>query len=343
MKALCIEQQGDPVSPNVVLQDVEAPTPRVGEVLVDTESSGLNHLDLWVGRGLPGIETPWPRIGGSDGVGRVTALGDGVEESWLGQRVVLNAAVPRTPPPPPDRRPAGRDLVMIGEHCQGTHAEQFVAPATNLMTIGEDACGVTVTAAALAHLTAWRMLRTRARIAAGDTVLITGIGGGVALACLGIARHFGCHTIVTSRHQDKLERALSLGANEAILDNGEDWSRAVRAATARRGVDVCADSIGAPTHLSCIKSLARGGRLVTCGCTAGPAPKTDLARIFWNQLEVLGSTMGDMVEFREVMALVLAGHLTPVVDSVVPCSNGRQAYERLECGTQFGKVVIEWT
>ena len=343
MQALCITKQGDPVSPNVELQEVQTPSPAAGEVLVKTEASAMNHLDLWLGRGLPGIETAWPRIGGSDGCCQITEVGQGVDDAWIGRRVVLNAAVEAAGTTHPDASPAGREIHMIGEHGPGTHAEFFVAPATNVLAVSDASEPTKVVAFALTHLTAWRMLRTRARLAEGETVLITGIGGGVALAALNIARHFGCHIIVTSRHESKLERARSIGADQTVLDEGDDWSRTVRGFTARRGVDVCVDSIGAAVHLSCIKSLARSGRFVSCGCTSGANPPTDLARLFWNQLEILGSTMGSMQEFREVLSLFQQNRLEPVIDSVIPASDGAKAYERIESGSQFGKVVLTWT
>ncbi len=343
MRALVIQRQGTPVTPNVTLID-DAPDPVAGpgEVLVRTEASSLNHLDLWVGRGLPGLDRPYPAIGGSDGAGVVEAVGDGVDEAWIGRRVVLNAAIPQPDRVHPDTRPARPDILMIGEHVAGCHAERFTAPASQVLPIGEADPGEAA-AFALAHLTAWRMLRTRARIEPGMTVLVTGIGGGVALACLGIARHFGCRVLVSSRHQSKLDRAIELGADEGILDEGGDFSRQVRALTGKRGVDICADSIGKAVHLSGIKSLARGGTYVTCGCTTGPDATTDLARVFWNQLSILGSTMGDMEEFREVMALHLAGALRPVIDRRFAATDGPEAFGRLEAGEQFGKLVIDWS
>jgi NADPH:quinone reductase-like Zn-dependent oxidoreductase len=186
------------------------------------------------------------------------------------------------------------------------------------------------------------MLVTRARLRSGQIVLVTGIGGGVALACLAIAKHFGCTVIVTSRHPWKLDRALELAADHAVLDIGEDWSRAVRDLTGKRGVDVCADSIGKAAHLSGVKALARGGTYVTCGCTTGSDATTDLARVFWNQLTIVGSTMGDMDEFRASMAHLVAGSWKPVVDLVVPPSDAASAYARIESGEQFGKVVVDW-
>ncbi|HCA38818.1 MAG: zinc-binding dehydrogenase [Phycisphaerales bacterium] len=343
MRALCVTRQGDPVTPNIELLDLPEPVPSQGELLVATEASALNHLDLWVGRGLPGIDTQYPHIGGSDGCGRVVGVGAGVDEAWMDQRVIFNFAVEIPHEPRPNASPAGREIYMIGEHTPGTHAERFTAPASNAVVVGETEDPIQAAAYGLTHLTAWGMLRTKARLRAGETVLITGIGGGVALAALNIANHFGCRTIVTSRHQWKLDKALELGATDAVLDEGEDWSRTVRSLTDRRGVDICADSIGAAVHTSCLKSLARGGRFVACGCTSGAHPKTDLTRLFWNQLQVLGSTMGDMSEFRQAVALFTGGHLQPVIDSVVPAADGQAAFGRIESGAQFGKVVVVWS
>ena len=342
MRAIEVTRQGTPVAPNV-RYSTERPdvVPGVGQLRVRTEASALNHLDLWVGRGLPGIEVNWPTIGGSDGVGIVDMVGAGVDPAWMGQRVILNAAVMRAETPRPGVAPSGEDIWMIGEHEPGTHAEHFVAPATNVLAIG-DADPVHAAAFGLTHLTAWRMLVTRARLQAGMTVLIPGIGGGVALAALGIARHFGCTTVVTSRHAAKLERAKALGADHCVLDVGADWSREVRKATGGRGVDIVAESVGKAVHMACIKSMARGGTLVTCGCTTGPDGTTDLARIFWNQLSIVGSTMGTMDEFRAVVALMRSGALKATVDEVVAPADAQAAYARLEAGEQFGKIVFRW-
>lgn len=342
MKAVAISKQGAPVAVNVgLVSDWPEPSPKAGEVVVRTQASALNHLDLWVGMGMLGIELTYPRISGSDGAGIVEAVGSGVDSSWVGQRVVLNAAVPIVVPPRPDQAPAQPDIHMIGEHGHGCLAEKFIAPVSNIVAIG-DSDPIEAAAFALTHLTAWRMLRTRARLQPGQVVLITGIGGGVALAALSIARHFACTTIVTSRHQWKLDRAIELGAGHAVLDKGDDWSKQVRGLTSKRGVDVCVDSIGKAVHLQCIKSLARSGTFITCGNTSGPDATTDLTRVFWNQLSILGSTMGDMTEFREVMALFTSGGLKPVIDSVFEAKDAAKAYERLEKAEQFGKIVVRW-
>ena len=342
MRAVVISQQGMPVAANVrIVPDQQEPVAGPGEVLVRTEASALNHLDLWIGRGLPDINTPYPWVGGSDGCGVVEAVGDGVSESWIDRRVVVNAAMPMPHEPLPDVAAALPELRMIGEHVPGTHAEKFVAPAANILDVG-DADPVKAAAFALTHLTAWRMLVTRAGLRAGHNVLITGIGGGVALSLLGICRHLGCTTVVTSRHQWKLDEAAQLGADHGVLDSGQDFSREVRTLTGHRGVDVCADSVGKAIHLSCVKSLARGGTFVTCGTTTGPDAVTDLARMFWNQLTFAGTTMGDMNEFRAVVSLFASGALEPVVDTVCDAADAAKGYERLESGEQFGKVVIRW-
>jgi len=342
MRAIVIERQGAPVAGNVRLVDgFPDPSPGPGEALVRTEAAALNHLDLWVGMGLPGIDLTYPRISGSDGCGLVEKVGAGVDPAWVGRRVLLNAAVPRPDPSHPDRDPAPPDLVMIGEHVNGCLAERFVAPVSNLLAVGE-ADPVEAAAFGLVHLTAWRMMVTRGGLRAGQTVLITGIGGGVALAALGIARHLGCRTIVTSRHAAKLERAKALGADATVLDDGGDWSRQVRQATGRRGVDLCVDSVGKAIHGPCIRSLARGGVYATCGCTTGPDAVTDLARVFWSQLSIVGSTMGDMDEFRAVTSLFRGGFLKPVIDRRFRPAEAGEAFARLEAGEQFGKLVIDW-
>jgi len=342
MRAIVISRQGAPVAANVALvENYPDPKPTAGHLLVRTEAAALNHLDLWVGMGLPGIDLTYPRVSGSDGCGVVEAVGDGVDPSWVGRRVLLNAACPLHDPSLPGRNPAPPDLLMIGEHVDGCLAERFAAPVGNVVDVGS-ADPVQAAAFGLTFLTAWRMLVTQARIRAGQSILITGIGGGVALAALAIGRHFGCQTIVTSRHAAKLERAKALGADHGVLDSGGDWSREVRSLTGKRGVDIVVDSVGKAIHMSCIKSLARRGIFVTCGCTSGSDATTDLTRIFWSQLSIIGSTMGDMEEFRSVVALFRRGLLAPVVDSVHHPREGAAAFARLESAEQFGKIVVDW-
>jgi NADPH:quinone reductase-like Zn-dependent oxidoreductase len=318
---------------------------RPGEVIVKTLCSAFNHMDLWVGKGVPGLDLDYPRVSGCDGCGEVLAVGDGVDKSWIGKRVIYNAAVvvpDRARPTDPPASTMCPIYELIGEHHNGAHAEMFACPADNLAAVADDADPVEAAAFGLCALTAYSMMVTKGDLRPGQSVLITGIGGGVATSALAIAKHMGCTVCVTSRHQHKLDSATKLGADHAILDEGQDWSRDVRAWTNKRGVDMAVDSVGKATHLHCIKSLARGGAYVTPGCTTGPDATTDLARIFWNQLRVLGSTMGSNDEFKEVAALFNASNLKPVVDKVFKPEECTKAYERLEAGEQFGKIVIDW-
>lgn len=347
MRAVIIERQDDTVAPNVrSVSDWPEPTPPgVGEARVRVHASALNHLDLWVGRGVPGLTLEYPRISGSDMCGTVEAVGECVDEAWVGKRVILNAATDADEPYHPDE-PSRTTLApayrLIGEHTHGTLAEIINAPACNLAQIRDDADVVSAAAFALTHLTAYSMLVTKANIRAGQIVLCTGIGGGVALAALSIARQRSCRIAVTSRHEWKLDRAKELGADLCVTDTGQDWSREIREWTNGRGVDVAVDSIGKLAHMRCLKSLARGGTYVTPGCTTGPDATTDLARIFWNQLRILGSTMGTNDELREITGHFNSGAIKPVIDSQYAWDNAADAFARLESGEQFGKIVITW-
>ncbi|MCP3905167.1 MAG: zinc-binding dehydrogenase [Planctomycetes bacterium] len=344
MKAVLISRQGDPVAPQVTIaDDLPDPIAGPGRVVVRTEAAALNHLDLWIGRGVPGMKLEYPRISGSDGCGRVESVGEGIDTAWVGRRVILNAAMPQPVAPLPGVEPAMPPLRVIGEHEPGCMAERFVAPVSNVVAVSDAIDPVDGAAFGLSHLTAWSMLVTRAGLRPGHTVLITGIGGGVALSALGICRHLGATTVVTSRHRRKLDRAVELGADHVVLDTGEEWSREVRDRTGGRGVDICVDSIGRAVHESCMRSLVAGGAFVTCGTTSGPIASTSLARLFWLQLRMIGSTMGDMGEFRAITALLESGGLRPVIDSVHDAPNAAAAYDRLESGGQFGKVVVRFS
>jgi NADPH:quinone reductase-like Zn-dependent oxidoreductase len=347
MRAVVVTRQGTPVASNIAYREdwPDPPAPGPGEARIRTLCSAFNQMDLWVGRGIPGLALEYPRISGCDACGVVEQLGPGVDEAWLGRRVIVNAAVAQTVRQHPDD-PPGLTLApayeLIGEHTQGMHAELFIAPVANLADVGE-ADPATAAAFGLVTLTAWSGLITKAQLGAGQSLLITGIGGGVATAAAAIARWLGCRIAVTSRHNWKLQRAAELlGAECLIHDQGQDWSKEVRAWTAKRGVDLAFDSSGKATHLNCIKSLARGGTYVTPGATSGPDATTDLARLFWNQLRLLGTTMGSNEEFRAVAALLRQGALGAAVDSRFDAADAVRAYERLEGGEQFGKIVLNW-
>jgi len=348
MKALVIHRvapAGSPAADSIrlVTDWPDPPAPGPGQALVRTLAAALNHLDLWVVRGVPGLDLKYPRISGSDACGEVERVGPGVDPSWVGKRVLLRASIekPRTPlpgdSPSADEVP---DYELIGEHYHGTLCERFLAPVANICPVPNDTDPVPAAAFGLTFLTAYSMVVTKAAIRPGQSVLVTGIGGGVAVAAMAIAKLVGCPVVVTSRQQWKLDRARELGADLGILDQGQDWSKQVRDWTGKRGVDLAVDSSGKATHIKCIKSLARGGTYVTPGCTSGPDAVTDLARIFWNQLRILGSTMGSAAEFAEVVSLFRARKLAPVVDKVFPAAQGGEAYARLEAAEQFGKIVV---
>jgi NADPH2:quinone reductase len=348
MKAVLItrQQPAGPVAPEVnYVEDWPGPPdPQPGEIRVRAVASALNHMDLWTGMGIPGVEITYPHIGGVDGCGVVDAVGAGVGATWVGRTVVHNAAVEvrrSFRPGAPSETNAAPEYHLIGEHSHGTHREYWCVPAANAVDIGE-ADPVGAAAIGLTALTAWSMMLTKGNLRPGQTVLITGIGGGVATAALAIARWRGCRIAVTSRSGDKLDRARELGAEHCVLDEGGDWSREVRAWTGKRGVDMVVDTIGGHILKPALRSLARGGAFVTAGTTAGPQAEIELNRVFWNQLRVLGSTMGTNDEFREVMALYCAGHLAPQIDCVLPVAKARQAWERLEAQDQMGKIVLDW-
>jgi len=233
-----------------------------------------------------------------------------------------------------------RSFGLLGEHHPGTVAEYLVVPGRNLAKVGDGLSWTEAAALPLAALTAWRMLTTRARLTSGESVLIWGIGGGVSLAALQIAKHLGATVIVTSSSDAKLERARTLGADHTVNHATQDVAREVRSLTGA-GVDVVVDSVGEKTWDRSLKALRAGGRLVTCGATTGPQVTLDLRRLFWFQWSLLGSTMSSRGEFLQMVAAANAGKLRPVVDSVYPLEEGQAAYRRLASGEHFGKVVLE--
>jgi NADPH:quinone reductase-like Zn-dependent oxidoreductase len=318
------------------------PRPGPGEVIVALKAAALNHLDLFVLRGIPGITLEMPHVGGADGAGVITEIGDGVSGWAPGDEVVLNPGV-WCGECEFCRRGEESLCVrfgLLGEHRPGTFAERAVVPAASLGGRPPHLSWAEAAAFPLVYLTAWRMLVTRAVLRAGETVLIHGIGGGVSLAALDIAHRIGARTIVTSGSPAKLERARALGADATIDYGSADVAREVRALTAKRGADVVVDSTGAATWMASLKAVSRGGRIVTCGATTGPNPSEEIRLIFWNQLSILGSTMGSVGDWTSLLAHVSEWRLRPVVDSVVALADGRSAYDRMERKAQFGKIVL---
>ncbi len=322
--------------------DLPAPDPGPGQVRVRLRAAALNHLDLFVVGGIPGVSLAFPHVMGSDGAGVVDAAGPGVLRARPGDEVVLNPGVDCGACEFCVRGEHSLCVTfrLLGEHLPGTFAETVLAPERSVYPRPVGLSWEESAALPLTFLTAWRMLVTKAGARPGESVLIVGIGGGVALAALTIAKALGLTAIVTSGSADKLDRARSLGADFAIDHGSADFAREARRITGRRGVDIVLDSVGKATWKKSIASLARGGRLVTCGATTGPDPAEDVARIFWNQLTVLGSTMGSHGEFSDMLRMVRASGVRPVVDSVFPLSDAGEALRRLKEGKQFGKIVL---
>jgi NADPH:quinone reductase-like Zn-dependent oxidoreductase len=342
MKALALTATGG--LEHLRVQELPEPTIQSpDQVLLRVQAIALNRLDLFVAEGMPGITYRFPHVVGSDGAGTVQQVGAAVRQVRPGDRVMVNPALScgRCGPCLEGEESLCATFRVLGEHCPGTAAEYVVVPAENLALVPQEMPWPQAAAFSLATLTAWRMLTTRARVQAGETVLIWGIGGGVALAALQIARLLGARTIVTSGTDAKLETARSLGA-DAILDHRRvDVPAEVRKLTGGSGADIVVDSVGEQTWQSSLRALKRGGRLVICGATTGPIVSLDLRRLFWHHWSILGSTLGSRREYAEIVRLAGEGKLWPVVDRVVPLDEAAGAFERLSQGKQVGKLVIE--
>lgn len=314
------------------------------DVRVRVHAAALNRLDWWVLNGIPGVKIQPGWVLGSDGAGVIESIGGNVREVAVGDRVIINPGiVDRTCRCEYCRdgdQPLCLSYGILGEHRPGTMAEYVVVPAANVRTIPDEIDFDSAAAFPLATLTAWRMIVTRAKVQPGDSVLIWGIGGGVALAALQIAKHIGATVWVTSSSPEKLARAQAMGADHLLDHREPDLGREIRARTGKRGVDVVIDSVGEATWSQSLVALGKRGRLVTCGGTTGPHVQVDVRRMFWNQWTLMGSTMGSDAEFDAMTTLFRHGALQPPVDSVWSLAEGRQAFERLDSGAQFGKVVV---
>jgi len=326
--------------------DLPKPEPRRGEIRVRVKAAALNHLDLFVVAGMPGVKITPPWILGADATGIIDAIGDlsGITDNQLkiGDSVIIN---PGLSDHTCEYCQAGEQSLcvnfkLLGEHASGTLAEYIVVPARNARAIPKDKPVEQAAAFTLSTLTAWRMVVTRARVKKTDNVLIWGIGGGVALAALEIVRLIGATVWVTSHSDEKLALARGLGAENLLNYTSTDVGKEIRARTNKRGVDVVFDTVGEKSWTQSLVALGKRGRLVTCGATSGPMVQMDVRRLFWNQWDIMGSTMGNDSEFDAIANEFRAGRLTPLVDSVYDISQGRQAFERLQSGHQFGKIVV---
>lgn len=342
MKALFFREHGE--RDRLEFGDVPDPRPGPGEVLVGIRAAALNHLDIWVRRGWPGLDLGFPHIGGADGAGVIEEMGPEVSGLEVGQRVAIDPGI-STIEDEWTRR--GLDSLspgygILGESRSGTFAERIVVPAANLEPIPEGFSFAEAAAPLLTALTAWRMLVVVGQVRAGETVLIVGAGGGVNTMAIQLARFSGATVYALTSSADKGRRAAELGADH-VLDYREDpnWSKSIARLTDRRGVDVVVDNVGQATIHQSIRALARGGRLLTVGNTSGFKFEMDIRFLFAKQISWLGTTMGSHQDFRDVMQLVWNRKLRPVIDRVMPLSDGRDAVRVLEEGQQFGKVILE--
>jgi NADPH:quinone reductase-like Zn-dependent oxidoreductase len=340
MKAIIFHQHGDPS----VLRytDVNEPHPRANDVLVRVHACALNHLDLWVRRGLPGVPIPLPHIPGSDIAGEVAKIGPEVHTVHVGQKVVLAPGVTcgKCPACLSGNDNLCRDYTNLGYMIDGGCAEYIRCPEVNCLPYPENLDWAEAAAIPLVFQTAWHMLVHRAQLQPGESVLVLAAGSGVGSAAIQIAKFFGARVIATAGNDEKLAKAKEIGADEVIHHGIMPIAKEVRRLTHNRGVDVVFEHVGTATWDDSVKSLANAGRLVSCGATTGYEAKLDLRFLFTRQLSIMGSYMGNKSELRTVLTLVTQGRLKPIVDKVWPLHDCIAAHNYLEKGKQFGKVVL---
>ncbi len=332
MKAIRLHQPGGPEQ--LRFEEVTTPAPGPGEVLVQLKAAALNHRDVWIRTGMQ-MANHLPLIPGSDGVGLVAETGPGAGHLKVGDAVVINPSLNWG-----DREDrSSPNFKILGGPDPGTYAEFVVVPAENVFPKPSPLSMEESGAMPLASLTAWRAVITRGQVRPGERVVVLGIGGGVATFALQIALAAGAMVIATSSSQAKLERARELGADLAINYTSEDWEKIILERTGG-GADVIIDSVGKETWGKALRALRPGGRLVTFGATTGRAAEVDIRQVFWNQISILGTTMGSPREFAAMLKLYEAGRLRPVVDSVFPLREAPAAHRRMDEGQQFGKIVL---
>lgn len=339
MLALAITEQTGVDAVRVM--DVEEPTVSPGSVKVRMRAAALNHLDLWTARGQLPFEIAFPFVIGADGAGEVVEAGAGAED-LVGQKVIINPALScgRCEMCRAGEQSMCPRFEMLGEHRNGTAGAYAVVPAENVFPFPEHLNHEQAAALGVTAITAYRMLFTRGRLRPGESVLITGIGGGLALSALQLASGIAGKIFVTSSSDEKIERALALGADEGIDYKTADVGREIRARTGKRGVDLVIDSAGGDTLDGSMRALRQGGRLVIAGATAGAESTINVRRLFWNQIELIGSTMGSIEDVSSMLRAVEGRRLEPVIDSIFDLSEGPDAIKRLASGNQLGKIVI---
>ncbi len=340
MKAVVFDRHGGPEV--LRSEDVPEPAPARGDVVIEVKAASINHIDIFLRRGMPGIKVPMPKIIGSDAAGVIREIGLEVSGLRIGQRVTINPGIS-----------CGHcefcaagfgsqclTYAMVGENTDGAYAQLLKVPSHIVLPIPDSISFEDAAAAPLVFMTAWSMMVNKGNIRPGEDVLILGAGAGVGTAAIQIAKMVGCRVFATASTEEKLQRAKQLGADFLINYKTEEFDKKIRDLTNRRGVDVVVDYIGADTWVRSLRSARRGGRVLTCGATTGFAPQTDLRQIFFRQVQVIGSTMGSHREFLDVMKCVFRGQLKPVIDRVLPLEEARKGHELIEARAVFGKIVL---
>lgn len=340
MKAIYFDEHGE--LDVVKYGDVPTPKPGPGEVLLRVRACALNFLDIWVRRGWPGLKLKMPHWCGADVAGEIVELGDRMTDWQVGQRVVVDPGVSLLEDEYTRR---GQDSVssgyhVLGEHMRGGAAEYLAIPAKNLAAMPDSVDFPQAAAPLLVGLTAWRMLMHQARLRAGESVLVVGAGGGVNSMAIQIAKLAGAVVYTVAGNPAKAEQAQALGADVVLDRSRVDWGKEIYQLTSRRGVDVVVDNVGRATITTSMQAVARGGRIVIVGNTTGPQAEIDIRYIFGKQISLIGSTMGSHQDFRDVLKLLWAGKIKPVIHRILPLSEGKEAYKMMQAGKQFGKIVL---
>jgi NADPH:quinone reductase-like Zn-dependent oxidoreductase len=340
MKAVVFHEHGGPAV--LKYEDAPDPKPGRGDVLIEVRATSINHIDIFLRRGMPGVRVPLPKIAGCDASGVIREVGPDVSGLKPGDRVTINPGIS-----------CGHcefcasgfgsqctTYAMVGEHIDGAYAQLLRVPAHIVLPIPDTLSFEEAAAAPLVFLTAWSMMVGKGDIRPGEDVLILGAGAGVGTAAIQIAKLAGCRVIATASTDEKLARAKELGADILINYKKDEFDKRVRDITNKRGVDVVIDYIGADTWVQSLRSARKGGRVLTCGATTGYAPQTDLRHVFYRQVRVIGSTMGSHKEFMDVMKCIFRGQLKPIIDRVLPLSEASQGHELIEKREVFGKIVL---
>lgn len=340
MKAICFFEHGD--IEKLKVQKVPEPEVKDNEVLIKISFSALNHLDLFVLSGWKGLNLKFPHICGADGTGKIVEIGKEVEGFKVGDEVVINPGIScmKCNYCLMGEHSLCKNFGILGENFDGTFAEYVSVPYYNVEIAPEHLSYEERAAFPLTFLTSYRMLFKKGKVKAGDSVLIHGGGSGVSISSLLLLKEAGCKVFLTTSKEDKIEKLKEIGASEVINYKKENVLKRVLDLTGGEGVDFVIDCAGKETWLTSLRVLKKGGKILTCGATTGPDPQEEIRLIFWKQIEIIGSTMSSISEFKEMVKFVKEKKIRPIIDSVFPLEEAKEAYKKLKEGRQFGKIIF---